>query len=751
MKFPTPTHKSALLPLLALGALPITVHAALPADSPYATDPQSAYVEDATSDGIANLNQVLCIVHAMRPAAMVNKGPYVALVDMNKCDSRSQASASNSTAGASGATSAPNYMNAVVNITRADNTRPMTGKVWMSVSEQGTKFDVFVHLTATRSPGDAPPYGQFRVDYISKLPNGSTGFNGFIDANGPDVNYFETGQMSNNTALAMTATSTSSGSGTMKESPQGSPVTFNFAYDSSEPNYPAGVFSRSDGGPPVCFDRSKANAQKSVWRYGTYNANDGTRVDQANPGFPVTASYNGSSYYGFAGYWGINFQGLDLNTLADGPVAGATVKDQRPGNTATYSLSKVSGKLTKWTRNQKTLAKMDGIPFVTWVDLSSITNKLPASGPQNWQMYWDDANGQFVVTGMQDCSNGPCVVASVQPSVPLPAGALASEPLSGWADGFGGNIDIPYTASSTHLGTDPVYYYSQTQVIPGSSNAPSALYCVSNCPTAASINSFTSSGGSPFDSTTTQYGGYGTSQVTYSFDSGGLKESSTPMTVTDSNVLTGQYQYGVMTGRLFDALLSNANCPSGSPSGNICEPPQPSVYYTWQTGADQWNQTMWLTRTSDGTVVKFDPPENISYTVPNGSAYGTWAGKQVQLQFDGFGNLNGIPGHCVSADTNDNVDCSTANARYVPAFALPDGATMTLPGSGTPLIVKALDTEMRLAKVTCSTTNLSTPTANATLPTSAGLHDPSNSGDSDYIGVKPTVTDPPKVIDGVIQ
>jgi hypothetical protein len=30
-------------------------------------------------------------------------------------------------------------------------------------------------------------------------------------------------------------------------------------------------------------------------------------------------------------------------------------------------------------------------------------------------------------------------------------------------------------------------------------------------------------------------------------------------------------------------------------------------------------------------------------------------------------------------------------ARYVPAFAIPDGATMTISSTNTPLIVKALD------------------------------------------------------------
>src|SRR5438128_2339310 len=78
-----------------------------------------------------------------------------------------------------------------------------------------------------------------------------------------------------------------------------------------------------------CFDRTKPHADRAVWQYGTYNRNDGTRVDVANPGFPVTATYAGASYYGFASYWGINFQGLDLNSIADAqPIPSLTVTDQ---------------------------------------------------------------------------------------------------------------------------------------------------------------------------------------------------------------------------------------------------------------------------------------------------------------------------------------------------------------------------------------------------------------------------------------
>lgn len=761
---------SSLLPLLL--SLPAVALATPSASSPYATDTQSVYVQDATSDGIDNLNMVLCIVHSMRPAAMVNKGPYVALIDMNKCDARSQASTSNSASGGSGATSAPNYITAVANITRVSNSDPMIGKVWMSMTEHGTEIDVYAHLTATQSPSAAPPYGQFRIDYISKLPNGGmgqdgstpisaggTGFNGFVDTNGAAVSYLETGPISSETALAMTAASTTAGSGTMQlmdySTSPATQVTFNFAYDGSETSYTKGVFRRDEGATDTCFNRDMAAAQKSVWNYGTYNANDGSRVDMANPGFPITANDGTNNYYGYASYWGINFQGLDLNVLPDSgssPVSGVTVQDQRPGNTGTYDLHKVSGRLTKWTVNGTTLSAMDGIPFIAWADLSG---QGLGTGPANWEMHWDNTNSVFVVTGQQNCSSNGCVIASVT-TTNVSVGAFANIPLDGWSDSFGGNIDIPYTGLA-HGGSDTVNYYSQSQVIPGSAGAPTALYCVSDCPTAASLGSFTGSN-SPYDSGTdpsvTGLWGMATAEVTYAFGSTGLTESSTSMTVTNSSLLSGQYQNGIMTGRLFDASLTNANCPSGV-SGDVCEPSNPSTYYTWQTGADQWNQSLWLTRTSDGTVVSFDAPENISYTVPAGAAYGTWANKNILLQFDGFGNLEGIPGYCVSSTDNSPVDCSVANARYVPAFAIPDGTTMTLatPAGSTPLVIKGLDTEIRLSQIgSCTGVTLAQPTTPAALPQSGALHDPTNSSDVDYIGTEPTpASSVPQVIDGVLQ
>src|SRR5450755_4888900 len=172
---------------------------AMPPASPYLTDPQSEYVQDSTSDSISSLNMILCVTGSMGAGSMVNAGPYIALVDMNKCDSK---------AASSGAAGATNYATAVLEVTRASNSDPMIGKVWLSMTDQGNALDVFVHLSATQSPSAAQPYGLFRLDYLGKK-NGATAFNGFVDSQASSISQYETGSNSSNTAMALSATSTS--------------------------------------------------------------------------------------------------------------------------------------------------------------------------------------------------------------------------------------------------------------------------------------------------------------------------------------------------------------------------------------------------------------------------------------------------------------------------------------------------------------------------------------------------------------
>jgi hypothetical protein len=646
----------------------------------------------------------------------------------------------------------------------------------MSMTDQGRKQKIWVRLSATQPPSPSLPYGEFRLDFIGKFVGDATPqFNGYINAlSTGELQYYETGPNSSNVALIMTANSTDDGQGTMTLAANNwnpTDITYDF-------NYNASYFRRSDGTHDQCFDRLKANAKRSVWRFGTYNANDGSRVDQANPSFPVngvvSSGNNAGTYYGYAGYWGINFQGLDL---PDGsPVSGLVVTDQRPPHaTDTYSLSKVGGKLTKWTQNATTLASMDGIPFYFGGDLTGkTTGNAAVTGWGNWQMHWDNTNGQFVVTGTQTCSPGaPCSLTSLTTPATVNNGAFNDMPISGWSDSFGGNFNIPpKVPTGDHASGDAVYYFSQSLVIPGAAGAPMNLYCLSNCPNATSVNTanqyLSGAASSPFGGTTANQWFSAPSSantVSYTYDTGGLKNAGTAMIITNAAYFAAsQFQYGIQTGRLFTSAFQTADCPSWVTTGNptaVCEPGDPPEYYTWSTGTDQWNQTMWLTHTNganDGTVVTFDPPQNIQFTPTssNSTADSTWQGKTIQLQFNGFGNVNGIPGYCVDPVNNAEVNCGP-NTRYVPAFSLNDGATMTL--GSTPLIIKALDAELRLndlgqvgvnseADAACGSMSFSSLT-----PPSGGVHDMSDAtpGNTWFIGNKPTVTDPPKVIDGVVQ
>jgi hypothetical protein len=326
-------------------------------------------------------------------------------------------------------------------------------------------------------------------------------------------------------------------------------------------------------------------------------------------------------------------------------------------------------------------------------------------------------------------------------------------PVNAWADALG-NLTIPLPVGSSmqaaganfHADSDPVYYYSQSTVLPSSGNAIPALYCLSNCPTHTSLAAAAADTSpfmiSPFAAQTNQQWGNGANEITYTFGATGLQDG-TGSPVIAAALSNPMWQGGVNSGRMFTTDLANtgSNCPTGV---SFCEPPSPSEYYTYQTGTNQWNQTMWLTK-ADNSVVSFDPPQAASYTVPTGSAYGSWAGKVIQLQFNGFGNLNGIPGYCVDPQTNAEVSCAPAT-RFVPAFALVDGSTLTI--GGQQVVTKALDSELRLVSKACGA--MSTAGVTATLPTTQP-NNPTLTSDPAYIGSAPAVNGSPSVVDGVLQ
>lgn len=742
----------------ALAACAPFVMAAPSSTSAYMTDVQHSFVQDQTSDGINQVNTITCFMGAMKPDSMVNAGDYVALVDESKCDTSSRDKASNSTSSNSGS-SASQYITATLNSTRTSSSAPMTVKTWVDE----TALTIYVYTTASVAPSDTNPYGEFRMDFCGNA-SGSCMFNGFLEAATSGLSYYETGSMGGGSrivALSLSANGTTAGSGRMslnETSGFGSTSSdFTFAYN---PTY----FLRSDGSASQCFSRDAQDAGTgfSVWRYGLYDADSGARITR-NSGFPIEHTSSGTTHHGYMGYWGLWLPQDVLSTVASGDTLSKVDYSSGTPVSTPYTLVKAGGKLTKHTKQSKTLASLDKIRFSTFTFAPVAT----LSANQNYEMYWDETNKQFVAAGVQTCGSSGCNLVPLTPNVNLSIAALKaagySFGLNGWSQSLGGEVFIDMQTlsndGSNSASTAPylVRYRNENVVYPSEYASLGSLYCITDCPTPSGIAS-----SDPFGSTAGNFTPTAT-LVPYTLNATTGNMESGGTAVTTSGTLTGQFEWGIRSGRLFPANITTTNdgpgivdAADGTADGTYTSFAVDSlnVYYIWETGPNAWNQFA-AVKDGSGTYVTFDAPLSVNYTVPSGAAYGNYASTTIVLEYNGFGDLFGIPGKCVLPATNEETSCGTSAARYVPEFAIPFDQTTGAASSGTTnYLVKWLEREIRLAKKdtsVCSAAGLSLPSTLPTLPTSASLKNPSSSASDVYIGSKPVVTAAPRVIHGVVQ
>jgi hypothetical protein len=746
-------------------------HAAPPATSPYFTDAQSSHVQDATSESIGQVNMIACVMASMRPDALVNQGAYVALIDQNKCDSAKSGSSDSS-----GGSQAPNYMTAVVQSTRASNTDPMLVSAWISINQQNTPVTVFAHISATEAPSSSNPYGVFRLDYCGKPSSGGSSgcaMNGYMQGGNGTLAYYETDNNGGSggtqvTALQLSSVGTSSGSGSLSVTQTYNNQTQNQAFDFA---YDASYFLRQDNGSGgQCFSRDATDPATglSVWRYGLYDSSTGERINR-NSGFPIQYTAGGTTNQGYVGYYGLSAQ-----AGAPAPADGSTVQkvDYQTGGatTATYTVVSKAGRLVRYTKQTTTLALIDQLQLNVFVNAVG-SSGLPTANTQ-YVLNWDEASQQFIVTGQMQCGQNGCQTASLTPTVSVDPSFWVSTGLQGWSQSLGGgDVFVALNNVGSPVDTTAVIYHTQDLVYPDDSNLPAALYCVSNCPTASSLQSyFTQSGSSvasPYVTATFNSWQPTATPVQYSLSGNVLLDgTSTSVVFTDTNAYQQypQYQNGVMSGRLV-ADLSAAQCNTNPVQYCDWTMNNAGVYYQWQTGPNSWDQFTAL-KDANNAFVHFDAPLNVKFVVPANSdivdalPYGKYAGTTMVLQYGDFGDLWGIPGSCVSSVTNQTVACTNdPTVRYVPAFAIPFDAqlgvvTSSAGGTTSTYLVKWLDREIRFAQkslTTCTAPPESLTTTTATLPTAANLQDPSNSSSTVYNGTEPSITSAPRVIQGQVM
>lgn len=772
----TNMHLINKLLLIMLATCPIIASAAPAAGSAYLTDKSNSYVQDQTGKAMDNLNNILCYVHAMDPSEMVNLGNYIALIDRSVC--------SPNDSGGSGNNTGSNFDAAIVNSTQTDNASPMIAKVW--IDDSGGDSGILARLAATTAPSASNPYGVFRLDYKESKQGGSETGMGYINSSASGLAFFQTntcGTCSNGSPavqtlkLKLNATTTTAGNGALSQT-YTDPTTgallggaenasFYFAYD-------ADYFRRIDiNNNDVCFSRKLVDAKDSVWQYGVYDSNTGARVDR-NSGFPIeyTDTITSKTMNGYIGYWGMSAPTSTISST----VYKVTYNNNSAPTKTPYTLMQTGGKLTKFTKVTSTLLGVDKIKFQFWAQNSVPSVTIPATPPTfssgiSYEAYWDNTAGQFYITGQQNPSTYN--ISSYATPVAFTVAnmqAAAQWGLSGWSQMLGGSFSISNSAMQT-LGSNTVVIYSTQDVVyPSQFAALGGMKCVSNCPTKTDIDaSNLGSQTSPFSSASINWSATyntGTPLTSYTLNdtTGNMELASVAVT---STATTGTNANGVNSGRMVAgadmlALDAAVQTRTGFPAAsNYIQSDIDSLTttYQWQTGAQNWQQ-LTLLKDGAGQPVTFDPPLNVNFTVPNDAAkYGTSANANIVLQFGGFGNLWGIPSTCI--DVSTNAPCLPNNAtpqamqRWTPEFSIPDGSTVTVAsnqtGAGTTYLVKAMNKEVRLGKVSCAGLSLTLPTAGSvTLPNATGWLDVSSTGGY-YIGTMPTFTTQPapQVIQGV--
>jgi hypothetical protein len=747
-----------LLVLTALLGTSLAAIAAPPTSGAYITDPQEQYVKDISLEAIESASSIICYVDKVRADAMVNRGRYTALVDANACDNAAQSATSSTNTSATA--SSVVYDTHSVTSTRADNNSPQFIKGHIQANQDdGGVIAIYTNGQATSGPTSSLPNGLFSLDFSvfmaddSNRQTGDKVHRGTIAAISSGVTLSEKSSDGESVQLFLNGTN-SSGLGAIKVNAQDysqNPVRFvenNFIY-----GYNATHFCRKEAreANEQCFDRSADNAIKSVWRYGVYTS-AGAQFDVPSPSFNIKDANGG---YGHASYWGVWSNAAQTDGMK-------FTNEKTPS--IIYTLKKSGGKLLKHTKNKTTLNAVENNIFQFYGQ--STVNTL--SGGYSYEASWNGSN--FIVRKKINCDNNGCFMQTLTSEVTLSPSQLNAATNSngvwGWSQTLGGSFNIP---SATLLNGTPgtladgVSYETQVTVLPGDTSVPTSLICVNNCPTNSLIDSAirsTDTNTSPFTlGTKDKWGGtlvsdtvqYEWNAQNYTLENGGTVIAY-PSGVVNLN---SRYQWGINSGTLV-ALADAGELTCGSARCDYKARSLP-VFYTFETGEQDWNRPGFLKKDSDNTYVTFTRPLDARYNVPDEAAYGEYRGATMNLQFNGFGDLNGIPGQCISRATNEVVSCGPGT-DWVAAFTIPTGATVNI--AGTDYFVKWLNRGVSFQKVASNAATLQiTMGAIASIPepallTGADAADPSNASNTAiYPGAYNSVdfTTPPAVIQGVVQ
>ena len=383
---------------------------------------------------------------------------------------------------------------------------------------------------------------------------------------------------------------------------------------------------------------------------------------------------------------------------------------------ASYTVFQAPGKLIRNTRRTLSLSELGGQTFQWWYF-------DPTNGPTSYVVEYDVPTTQWRKIGIQ--APGTPTIDPLEPPEVIDTAAIGF--LNMWSQSLGGptayvdgDAFITYFAQEFVDGSDPVFaggdltLYGLVQCLRPDVTGAEAETGNVYLPDALDVAS-----AYPFV--------FQQSDLTLYLDQGaglepvGLAPGEAPA--------SGPYTWGMRSGPL---CTSTAGLVNPWDVWNISE------FYVWETGANDWNQ---FTRVIDsgGAFVEFDAPISFTYVLANGedrSGDDSLAGQTYFLSYGGPGQLWGLPQRSLDLDGDEEPD------RWYPVVNLADG--VLLGPSGTEYVVKGLEIEQTLAPDPAYAGPLDLDDANALTVPGANLFTAPD------IGPAPVVTDPPRVVQGVV-
>jgi len=696
-------------------------------------------VYDPATEAIQQAGNILCFFNQANYIEMADQGPYVAQADMKACfKDKSSGGGQNKSAG-----STKELVNVVVDSARLDEFSPLIVKAWFEMIEsrgdsgQSFKVQMQVKMVIAEGQSEANPVGIFRLSWEGKVA-GNVMMKGHIESSRSTeagkinlimVDASQQGPTAADTSTTLAVAQLDWDAG-LKDVTGGRIRTSAPVW--SEGPGPAGTqefaaafnddyLLRSNVTKAEKQCLSKSDFDYSIYRYGLYNAADGTRKD-LNSGFGVEATASdGSTAHGYAGYWGI---WLPPNvSLTDG----MTLTQREYGkDPATYTIKSGPGKLLKFEKASITLDELDGVELnvqdgiVVYSKATNSFSKIGSYGNKGIE-YLDTPTAY-----------------SIQPQ--WSQGQAGTTNL--WSQALGGNVIIKYNSAGAPL--SPAAYFKQTNVTATQGNL--TLKCLTNClktnvnQSDANGSNWVNSSSEPspfiffdfngFWGASDKAGFLAANATTYTWDASNmvLKSGSDPATLAAGVKNGGYNSWGYQAGPLVESLAGVTNPWDLNTQ---------DTYYMWETGSEAQNK---FTRLIDsaGATVSFDAPLFIDYTHSkandrSGLDAGTGAkyyGKKLNIQYRGFGQLWGIPSE------------PDSNGRWAPLFGLKDGILL---GSSSQYKLRGLDGEIRLRPLAADKCGALSVSDLPDLPSLSSYKAPDLGAVPD--GVAGTA---PKVIEGVI-